>query len=496
MKTTTLILVTTILALSTSVRGEDHDHDHDHDHDEDHDNHGNETHVEHLTAHIYDANKNGELEAAELSKMWVSVGNAANETARTCTMEAIREHNNITDVHEEHAEMVLEGYFLYKVIKACEAAHSHEEEHKHGEEEEEEEEDPTCHALENVEDHYKEELEACVFNAPEVEAKPCNRPSQSERWGYTLLAVCVISLVAVFGIFVTLPVLLTHHFLLQTMLAFAVGALLGDAFYHILPEVLGIHSHSGGGHDGHDHAAEEPMSQHELNLKMTIILLTVLVFYWIDWMSRAVLGGKDPHEAMEDKTPPSEPINTKDSVEPVVEKMGETAEEKKVNWWKWTPMSDVKQIVWVVLVADGVHNVTDGLSIAAAFGKSTTLGWSTTLASALHEIPQEVGDFAVMLAAGISPFQAVMFNLLSACTAILAAIIALIIGDNSADSEEWILCVTIGSFLYLAIGVVVPELLADVKKISVAQFCLHTIGMACGALILWIIAITEDENTC
>eukprot|EP01059_Diplonema_ambulator_P011691 TRINITY_DN2172_c0_g2_i1.p1 TRINITY_DN2172_c0_g2~~TRINITY_DN2172_c0_g2_i1.p1 ORF type:complete len:436 (+),score=92.75 TRINITY_DN2172_c0_g2_i1:56-1363(+) len=415
---------------------------------------------EHLTAIIYDVNSDGVLEEAELTEVWTGVGNGANTTQMKCVVETVRVHMNVSgvEVKKEDAGVFLEGFYLFKVAVGCRGLGV--------------EEPSYCHALSTVAIQFRDDVIACA-GEESAESEPeseCTKPSSKERWGYTMLSVVVISLIAVFGIFVTLPILLAHDYLLQVMLCFAIGALLGDAFYHIVPDVLS--------------EGEEERVKWEVYLKMTIILLSILAFYLVDHVVKGVLGGKDPHEPTT--------ITAKDF------EGAETAPEAEEGskWWRWTPMSQVKQIVWVVVIADGVHNVTDGLSIAAAFGQSTTIGWSTVVAAALHEIPQEVGDFAVMLSSGISPFQAVILNLLSACSSIIAAVIACIVGDKSENASEWILCVTIGSFIYLALGVVMPELLHEVKEVSLIRLTGHVFGMCCGALILWVIAITENEEEC
>ena len=318
----------------------------------------------------------------------------------------------------------------------------------------------------------------------------CSRPSRSERYGYTVLAVSLLTFLSIVLVIVAVPLLMAHPIVLQVMLSFAIGALLGDAFFHIVPILMGVHG-----------GVSEGLSDADINGRLAVALATVLVFYWVDAVSRIVLGGESVHEKthheqipeQEQATSPTEPANVDE------ENVAKDAapEKEKPGWFSWTPMAQVGRIAWVVVIADGCHNITDGLSIGASFSRSKSLGLSTSLAVCFHEIPQEVADFAILLSSGMSPLQAVVLNGLSGATSIVAGIIACIIGDSSKDAEPWMLAVTLGSFVYLALGVVLPEVLeAEKGQHSVLNMIMCSLGMAAGATVLWIIAITEDHGSC
>ena len=109
------------------------------------------------------------------------------------------------------------------------------------------------------------------------------------------------------------------------------------------------------------------------------------------------------------------------------------------------------------LVGDGLHNFVDGAIIAAGFLASWEVGVATVIAVAIHEIPQELGDFAIMLKSGLSPRRALILNFLSALAAVAGAVLTLIVG--SADSAERILVpFSAGAFLYIANADLLPEL--------------------------------------
>ncbi|KAJ9459350.1 hypothetical protein DIPPA_35897 [Diplonema papillatum] len=128
------------------------------------------------------------------------------------------------------------------------------------------------------------------------ESDECTGITNGERWGYTLLFTIVTSLLAGLVIFVVVPLVKMHQLTLQLLMGFAVGALLGDVFFHIIPIILGAHGHGGDDHEGHDHAEEEGPSQWRVNMMMTTVMLTLLAFYWIDWFARALLKGKSDHD--------------------------------------------------------------------------------------------------------------------------------------------------------------------------------------------------------
>lgn len=117
----------------------------------------------------------------------------------------------------------------------------------------------------------------------------------------------------------------------------------------------------------------------------------------------------------------------------------------------------VHHIGWMNLIGDCLHNLIDGMLIAAAWFVSPEVGLATTVAVLLHEIPQEFGDFGVLLHAGFSPAKAVLFNLASALFAVVGAVIVLIIGPDT-HLAAYLVPVAAGGFLYIACADLVPEM--------------------------------------
>ena len=344
-----------------------------------------------------------------------------------------------------------------------------------------------------VESMLAEKVEGCAYVVSNEEE--CERPSDAERFGYTVLAVVLLSLLSFLLIFVAVPILGLNRMLLQFLLAFAVGALMGDSFFHIVPILMGVHG-----------GEQIKLEQWEVNARVAVILGTILIFFWVDAVARKCLQGKSAHDAQStaDNEPAVDPEKAQhgDDCESVVslkkdkEAAVETIQEDEKGWFTWTPLAMVQRTAWVVCIADGVHNMTDGLSIGASFSRSTSLGVSTSIAVCFHEIPQEVADFAILLAAGLSPFQAMILNGVSGATSIVAGIIAAAIGAESQDAEPWMLCVTLGSFIYLALAIVLQELLVEKHTSEWKHIGATTAGMICGGIVMWVIAITEKHDKC
>jgi len=112
----------------------------------------------------------------------------------------------------------------------------------------------------------------------------------------------------------------------------------------------------------------------------------------------------------------------------------------------------------LVLAGDGIHNFVDGVAIAVAFLVSIPLGIVTTIAVASHEIPQEIADMGVLLANGLPKARALIFNFLSAITALIGAIAAFLLAGRIEGYLYIFLAVAAGHFIYIAASDLIPEL--------------------------------------
>lgn len=240
-------------------------------------------------------------------------------------------------------------------------------------------------------------------------------------WTYTLISVALVSLLSLVGI-VTLSL---HENRLRKILlflvAFAVGALFGDVFIHLLPE-----------------------SFEKIGANLTSSLLVIvgfLIFYVL---------------------------------------------EKFIRWRHLgsAQTSKVRPVVTMNIVGDAAHNLIDGMLIAASFMVSVPIGITTTVAIVLHEIPQEIGDFGILVNGGLSIRSALLFNLLAALMAFLGAAITILIGEQIEDYAVYLLPVTAGGFIYIAGPDLIPELQQEVRiSNSVWQFGALLMGVVVMALL-------------
>ncbi len=131
---------------------------------------------------------------------------------------------------------------------------------------------------------------------------------------------------------------------------------------------------------------------------------------------------------------------------------------------------DVHAFTYLNLVGDGIHNFIDGLIIAASFITSIKLGIITTLAIIFHEIPQEIGDFSILVYGGFSKKKALVFNFICALFAILGAVIGYALSNITQEISTFLLSITAGGFIYIAASDLIPELhrQKDAKSANVA----------------------------
>merc|ERR1719348_1638651 len=163
-----------------------------------------------------------------------------------------------------------------------------------------------------------------------------------------------------------------------------------------------------------------------------------------------------------------------------------------------TPATRIATVAWMIIFGDGIHNFIDGISIGAAFSESVLTGISVSVAVLAEEFPHELGDFAVLLNAGMSMKQALMYNFLSACTCYLGLVLGILLGE--LDANCYIFALAGGMFLYISLVDMVPELNESVEEASstsvekaVKVFCLQNVGIITGIACLFILARFQDD---
>ena len=132
----------------------------------------------------------------------------------------------------------------------------------------------------------------------------------------------------------------------------------------------------------------------------------------------------------------------------------------------------------LIILGDSIHNFVDGVLIAAAFLTDVKLGIVTSLAVAAHEIPQEVGDFAILLHSGYTKRKALCYNILASLTTVLGGILAYYSLEDLHDSLPYFLALAASSFIYIAVADLIPSLhkKTDIKT-SLQQIALIAAGV-------------------
>jgi zinc and cadmium transporter len=136
------------------------------------------------------------------------------------------------------------------------------------------------------------------------------------------------------------------------------------------------------------------------------------------------------------------------------------------------------------LFGDSVHNLIDGLIVGGSYLASIPLGIATTIAVIFHEIPQEMGDFSVLIYGGFTKKKALMFNFLTALTAILGAIIALALGSYLEGFVPLLIPFAAGNFIYIAGSDLIPELRKDSPELRKSAMMLFSLVMGVVPMVL------------
>lgn len=142
-----------------------------------------------------------------------------------------------------------------------------------------------------------------------------------------------------------------------------------------------------------------------------------------------------------------------------------------------------KPTVPLIILGDSIHNFIDGVAIAASFLVNIPLGIITSLAVAAHEIPQEVGDFGILLHRGVARNKVLLFNLASSLTAIAGALITFWVGDAIKNILPIILSLTAGFFIYIAASDLIPEIHEEQRE---GFAVIESILLVLGVFMIWV----------
>lgn len=245
---------------------------------------------------------------------------------------------------------------------------------------------------------------------------------------------------------------------LKVLLAFASGGLLGDAFLHLIPHAISPHNHHGDHdhhhhehhdhHEHHEHHHEEHSHGHDMSVGLWV-LAGIITFLAVEKGVRLVKGG-DGHGHSHGAPKVVETDKTSDKKKKGTKKAIEKVEEIHIS-------------AYLNLAADFTHNFTDGLAIGASYLAGNSIGIVTTITILLHEVPHEIGDFAILIKSGCSRRKAMGLQLCTAVGALTGTVIALL--GSSGEASPWVLPFTAGGFIYIATVSVLPELLEESTKL-------------------------------
>jgi len=208
------------------------------------------------------------------------------------------------------------------------------------------------------------------------------------------------------------------------MISFAIGGLLGDVFFHTLPHISSSsqhgHSHD---HDHHIHGSEEGHSHSHDPQQMKdnfVIILGIIGFFLIERITHSVLEHGHGHHHHHHDGHKVKESRDKKSKNKEVDTASESERQREVQ---------LKSFAIISMVGDFIHNVTDGLSIGVAYVANYKMGVITTMAMLFHEIPHEVGDFALLFQLKYSLFQIVGLQLMTSLGAIFGTLIGSYLGS-------------------------------------------------------------------
>jgi zinc and cadmium transporter len=238
-----------------------------------------------------------------------------------------------------------------------------------------------------------------------------------ETWSYTIASVLIVSIISFIGIFTISVKEDKLERILLYLVAFSAGGLLGGAFIHLMPEAV---SESG----------------------------------FTAYISSFVLAGIITFFILE-----------------------------KIIHWRHCHIPTSKEhphpFAYMNLAGDSVHNFIDGLIIGGSYLVGIPLGIATTFAVVLHEIPQEIGDFGVLLHGGFTRKKALFLNFLTALTAVIGAVVALLESFVVSNITVFLVPFAAGGFIYVASTDLIPELHKECyeTKKSFAQLLMLVLGM-------------------
>ncbi|XP_034530228.1 metal cation symporter ZIP8 isoform X1 [Notolabrus celidotus] len=326
-------------------------------------------------------------------------------------------------------------------------------------------------------------------------------------WGYGFLAVTVINLASLLGLLL-IPFTKKSYFpkVLTYFIGLAIGTLFSNAVLQLIPEALGF----------------DPKSDNYVANAVGIFGGFYILFF-MEKLLKMALGIQHEHghshftpseTTQENSLQNGDLLDKKDSIvltnintiatdksspspEPAHSNVTSSQEVQVMcHWLRGKRISSIKTVAWMITLSDALHNFIDGLAIGASFTVSVLTGFSTSTAIVCEEFPHELGDFVILLNAGMSVPQAIFFNLLSAVSCYIGLVFGILLGSNFAPNA--IFAIAGGMFLYIALADMFPEMdnIAQEETRTSSKiifFLIQNAGLLTGFTIILLITMFAGE---
>ncbi|XP_039069517.1 IAA-alanine resistance protein 1-like isoform X3 [Hibiscus syriacus] len=315
--------------------------------------------------------------------------------------------------------------------------------------------------------------------------------SDSGLWLLALGCSLLVSLASLICLII-LPVIFIQgkpsKAIVDSLALFGAGAMLGDAFLHQLPLSFGGgHSHSHADHVDPDHTGHDHTHAHSLkDLSVGLsVLAGIVLFLLVEKLVRYVDKASQPE--IRKRKSSAGTSDGKSDIDPA----DDCANSVKTSVQKETSHSQSNLVFgYLNLFSDGVHNFTDGMALGSAFLLHGSVGgWSRTLFLLAHELPQEIGDFGILVRSGFSVSKALFFNFLSALVALAGTAMALLWGQDPGQSSL-VEGFTAGGFIYIAVAGVLAEM-NNSGKTTLKNTAVQLISLTSGMAVALCIALVE-----
>ncbi|XP_051821552.1 metal cation symporter ZIP8 [Antechinus flavipes] len=353
-------------------------------------------------------------------------------------------------------------------------------------------------------------LQQLMFHPCEHHPEHKSKPSSLEMWGFGFLSVTIINLASLLGLALS-PLLKKPYFprILTYFVGLAIGTLFSNSIFQLIPEAFGF----------------DPKVNNYVE-KAAAVFGGFYILFFVERILKMVLKtyGQNAHthfrsedlftsEGKENPPAPKLPAisEVKCYTNPAVTHPNginfDNASVVSIQDGKREPsscicfngpkLSEIGTVAWMITISDAVHNFIDGLAIGASCTLSLLQGLSTSIAILCEEFPHELGDFVILLNAGMSTRQALFFNFLSSCSCYVGLVFGILVGNNFAPNV--IFALAGGMFLYISLADMFPEMndmlrgKVTERKKDLTYFLIQNAGLLTGFTAILLITLYAGE---